>query len=172
MLSASAALGPQRNSVTPAQGTDFFSTRSACRTAPRATTLMRTATSVSPATTPVGHVKGDAAHSASPANQVYSNWKRSASSTAGKGTTQKSPLDGARGAARAARHARARGPPTACPAIHFSFCSAPRESVTPPAQSITTRSKKPRRVRDATQPATNAKEKEHGIAYPACGVTT
>lgn len=81
------------------------------------------------------------------------------------GTTQKSPLDAARGAARAARHARARGPPTACPAIHFSFCSAPRESVTPPAQSITTRSKKPRRVRDATQPATNAKVRAYLSFY-------
>lgn len=62
-----------------------------------------------------------------------------------------------RNAARAARHVGARGPATACPAIRFSFCSAPRESVIAPAQSVTMWSKAHGRVRDATRPATNAK---------------
>lgn len=62
-----------------------WQTRPVCRTVPRATTLMRTATDVSPATALVGRVKGDTAHSASPATQAHSSWKRSACCSAGKG---------------------------------------------------------------------------------------
>lgn len=85
---------------------------------------------------------------------------------------QKTPQDSARGAAGAAKPARAHSPQTACPAIHSSFCSAPKDSVIAPVQSITTWSKAPRPVRDATQPVINAKEKDHWTAYPVCGVTT
>lgn len=56
-----------------------------CRIALRATTLMKTATVVNPATALVGHVKGDTAHSASPAHQAGSSWERSACPSAGKG---------------------------------------------------------------------------------------
>ena len=67
---------------------DFFlpwQTQPACRTALRATTPMRTATAVCPATALVGRVKGDTACSASPANQAGSSWERSACPSAGKG---------------------------------------------------------------------------------------
>lgn len=47
--------------------------------------LMRTATGVPPATALVGHVKGDAAHSASPARRAGSSWEKSACRNAGKG---------------------------------------------------------------------------------------
>lgn len=71
--------------------------------------------------------------------------------------TQKTPLDGVRGATRAARPAGAHGPLTAWLATHFSFCSTPRESVTAPAQSITMQIKGQRPVRDAIRPARNVK---------------
>lgn len=170
--SASAAWGPPTTSVTPAGRIAFFSTQPACRTALRATMLMRTATGVPPATALVGHVKGDAAHSASPARRAGSSWEKSACRNAGKDIMQKIPLDGVSGAARAARRAGAHSTQTACHVIHSSFCCAPGESVTAPAQSITMQTKAHRHVRGATQLARNAKEKECSVAYPVCGVTT
>lgn len=133
---------------------------------------MRTATDVPPATVLVGHVKGDTACNVSPAGQAGSSWERSACPGAGKGIMQKTPRDSVRGATRAARHAGAHSPPIVCLAIHFSFCSTPRESVIAPAQSITMQTKAHRSVRDATQRAKNVKEKENLNAYPVCGVTT
>lgn len=62
-----------------------WQTQPVCRTAPKAITLMRTATGVSPATALVGHVKGDIACNASPADQAGSSWERSACPSAGKG---------------------------------------------------------------------------------------
>lgn len=82
--------------------------------------------------------------------------------------TPKSPRDAVRNAARAARRVGARGPPTACPAICFSFCSAPRESVIAPAQTITMWSKAHGRVRDATRPAANAKVRVY-LSFAMCG---
>lgn len=70
---------------------------------------------------------------------------------------QKIPLDGVSGAARAARRAGAHSTQTACHVIHSSFCCAPGESVTAPAQSITMQTKAHRHVRGATQLARNAK---------------
>lgn len=72
-------------------------------------------------------------------------------------TMQKTPLDSVRGVTRAARHAGARSPLTAYLAIHFSFCSTPRESAIAPAQSITMQTREHEHVRDATQLAMNAK---------------
>lgn len=169
--SATAALGQPRTSVIPAQGKAFFSIQLACRTAQRDTTPMRTATSVSPATVLAGRVKGDTACSASPADQAGSSWEKSAYSSAGKDTTEKTPLASVRGATRTAGLVRAHGPQTACPAIRFSFCCAPRESVTAPAQSTTMQNKARRPVRDATRLVMHAKEKEHQVAYPVCGIT-
>lgn len=114
-----------------------------------------------PATAPVEHVKGDTACSASPADQAGSSWERSACLSAGKDIMQKTPLDGVRGVTRAASHAGAHSPLTAYLAIDFSFCSTPRESVIAPAQSITMQTGEHGPVRDATQLAMNAKEKEH-----------
>lgn len=76
---------------------------------------------------------------------------------------QKTPQDSAGGATGAARPARARSPQTACPAIHSSFCSAPKDSAIAPVQSITTWSQAPRPVRDATRPVINAKVRTHLI---------
>lgn len=125
-----------------------------------------------PATALVGHVKEDTVCSVSPADQAGSSWERSACPNAGKGIMQKTPRDGVRGVTRAARRAGARSPATAYLAIHFSFCSTPRESVIAPAQSITMQTKARRPVRDATQFAKNAKEKKYCNAYPVCGITT
>lgn len=134
--------------------------------------LMRTATGVPPATALVGHVKGDTACNVSPASQAGSSWERSACSSAEKDFMRKTPRSGVRGATGAARPAGAQGPQIACPAIHSSFSSDPRASVTAPAPSITMQSKAQRPVRDATQLVINAKDKQHWIVYPVCGVTT
>ncbi|KAG8519836.1 Proprotein convertase subtilisin/kexin type 5 [Galemys pyrenaicus] len=72
-------------------------------------------------------------------------------------TMQKTPLDGVRGVTRPARHAGVRGPQIACPAIHFSFCSAPRESVISAAHGITMQTKKHGLVNGATRPVTDAR---------------
>lgn len=62
-----------------------WQTRPVCRTALRATTLMKPATVVSPATALAEHAKGGTARSASPAHQAGSSWARSACPSAGKG---------------------------------------------------------------------------------------